>query len=74
MTLAPFDSAAFRRRFHYSGNDLGVTWSREKSKFRLWAPLADEVHLVLYKDGLGGSQGWTVADEARQAGNVGAFG
>lgn len=54
MTLAQFDSAAFRRRFHYSGNDLGVTWSREKSRFRLWAPLADEVHLVLYKDGLGG--------------------
>lgn len=54
MTTAQFDSTAFRRRFHYSGNDLGATWSRAQTKFRLWAPLADGVDLVFYKEGLGG--------------------
>lgn len=56
MTIAQFDTAAFRRRFHYAGNDLGATWSRTKTRFRLWAPLADEVQLLFYKQGLGGPQ------------------
>ncbi len=49
-----FESAAFRRRFHYAGSDLGAVWARSKTKFRLWAPLADEVQVVLYKEGWGG--------------------
>lgn len=49
-----FDSPAFRRRFHYDGSDLGAEWSKTRTKFRVWAPLADEVHLVFYRDGLGG--------------------
>ena len=56
MNIPSFDSPAFRRRFHYAGSDLGATWAKSKSKFRLWAPLADEVHLVLYKTGLGGPE------------------
>lgn len=50
-----FDSPAFRRRFHYAGSDLGAVWSKSRTKFRLWAPTADEVQLVLYKQGLGGA-------------------
>ncbi len=53
--IPAFDSASFRRRFHYAGSDLGATWRRSRTRFRLWAPLADEVHLVLYKAGLGGA-------------------
>jgi pullulanase len=50
-----FDSAGFRKAFHYSGSDLGAVYRKAATRFRLWAPLADEVFLVLYKKGLGGS-------------------
>jgi pullulanase len=50
-----FESSAFHRRFYYKGNDLGVTRSASKTRFRLWAPSADEVHIALYKQGLGGA-------------------
>ncbi len=55
MKPVAFDSAAFRRRFHYSGSDLGAIWSRAQTRFRLWAPLADDVELLFYRDGLGGN-------------------
>ncbi|OSZ77841.1 type I pullulanase [Chitinophagaceae bacterium IBVUCB2] len=32
----------------YTGNDLGLTYTKEKSVFRIWAPTAAEVHLKLY--------------------------
>jgi hypothetical protein len=49
-----FDSAAFRNKFHYSGSDLGACYTRAATTFRVWAPLADEVSVVFYRDGLGG--------------------
>ena len=39
----------FERLYNYDG-ELGVVYSREKSKFILWAPTADKVDLVLYGD------------------------
>lgn len=67
MSHAPFDSAAFRRAYHYAGTDLGATWSKTRTKFRLWAPLADEVQLVLYKAGWGGAPAglWTMKPGAK---------
>lgn len=41
----------FDENYHYQGNDLGATYSKEKTEFRLWAPTAVEVELRLYKDG-----------------------
>lgn len=38
----------------YSENDLGVFWSPEKTKIKIWAPTAKIVELRLYKDGLAG--------------------
>lgn len=35
----------------YSGNDLGVFWSPEKTKIKIWAPTAKIIELRLYKDG-----------------------
>lgn len=35
----------------YTGDDLGVTYSKEKSKIKVWAPTAEEVIIKLYKDG-----------------------
>lgn len=36
----------------YHGNDLGLTYTQANSTFRLWAPTADEVQLVIYHDGI----------------------
>ena len=34
----------------YDGNDLGVTFEETKAKFKMWAPLASKVSLLLYDD------------------------
>lgn len=35
----------------YEGNDLELTYSAQSSKFRVWAPTASEVKLLLYDNG-----------------------
>lgn len=40
----------FDRQYYYSGNDLGNTYSRFSTNFRLWAPTAQEAKLVLYEN------------------------
>jgi pullulanase len=35
----------------YEGNDLGVTWTPEKTIIKLWAPTAHRIFLRLYKSG-----------------------
>ena len=51
-----YSSKAFEKHFTYNGNDLGATWSPEKTRFRLWAPTADSVSINLYKSGTEGTQ------------------
>ena len=41
-------SAGFEKMFYYEGNDLGNTYSTDKTSFRVWAPTATEVKLVTY--------------------------
>ncbi len=36
-------------RYFYAGNDLGYTYSARKTAFRVWAPTAADVQLLLYK-------------------------
>ena len=35
----------------YSGNDLGLVYTKTYSQFRIWSPPAEEAQLLLYKDG-----------------------
>lgn len=35
-------------KFYYNGNDLGLTYSKEKSSFKVWAPTATKVSVALY--------------------------
>ena len=35
----------------YEGNDLGVTWTPEKTTVKIWAPTAKMIEFRLYKDG-----------------------
>ena len=45
-----YDTDAFIKEFSYDG-DLGVIYNENKSIFRLWAPISDDVKLNLYKQG-----------------------
>jgi len=43
-----FDSAEFAAKYTYSGNDLGNTYSKTETKFRVWAPTATKVSLLTF--------------------------
>ena len=49
-----YSSKGFEEAFTYTGNDLGATWTAEKTSFRLWAPTAQEVSINLYTGGTDG--------------------
>jgi secreted pullulanase len=49
--LAQMSWQEIDNQFYYEG-DLGVNYSQERTEFNIWAPLASEVKLNLYKDGL----------------------
>lgn len=39
--------------YNYNGDDLGCTYEKSCTKFRVWAPTAESMNLKLYKEGLG---------------------
>jgi len=43
-----YDSLEFSKKYTYKGGDLGNTYSKSKTAFRVWAPTATEVSLVTY--------------------------
>lgn len=45
----------FESKYTYDGDDLGFTYSKEKTSFRVWAPTAKSVKLNLYKSGTKGT-------------------
>ena len=50
-----YSSAEFENQFTYEGDDLGATWSKEATTFRLWAPTATAVTVNLYESGTEGT-------------------
>lgn len=46
-----FSSEEFERNYCYFENDLGYTYSREKTTFKVWSPTAEKVLLNLYTRG-----------------------
>lgn len=50
-----FNSTDFNNYPTYSSDDLGVSWTKEQTKIRIWAPTANQVELRIYKQGTGGS-------------------
>lgn len=46
-----YSTPDFEAAYTYHGDDLGATWSKEKTAFRLWAPTADAVSINLYRSG-----------------------
>jgi len=53
---AIFSSPEFEELYTYEGNDLGATWTKEMTFFRLWAPTADSVLVNLYRSGTPGTK------------------
>lgn len=50
-----FSTDAFEADYTYTGDDLGALWSPESTRFRVWAPTAEEVMLNLYGSGTEGT-------------------
>lgn len=50
-----YSTAAFESAFTYTGADLGATYSKDKTFFRLWAPTAKSVVIHLYHSGTEGT-------------------
>lgn len=48
-----FDSKEFAKRYHYDGEDLGNSYTKEQTVFKVWAPTAEQVKLCLYSAGAG---------------------
>lgn len=46
------DYASYAEYPEYKGNDLGVTYTAQKSVFRTWSPAAEEVKLNIYDQAL----------------------
>ena len=43
-----YDSLEFSKKYTYKGTDLGNTYSKAKTAFRVWAPTASEVSLLTH--------------------------
>ncbi len=50
-----FSTEKFEEQYTYSGDDLGATYTKEKTVFRVWAPTADNVAVRLYQGGTAGT-------------------
>ena len=46
-----YNSTDFEKMYTYTNTDLGATWSPDETMFRLWAPTADSIQILLYKSG-----------------------
>lgn len=46
-----YSTDSFEAEYTYTGNDLGAVWMPEKTTFRVWAPLAEQVCVNLYESG-----------------------
>lgn len=52
--ITNYSTAEFEQKYTYDGHDLGAVWTEKETKFRVWAPTAENVVLNLYKEGTAG--------------------
>ena len=46
-----FESDAFNNKYAYEGNDLGVTYTKASSTFKVWSPISTKIDLRIYGTG-----------------------
>lgn len=51
-----YSTHAFEEKYTYTGNDLGASWTPNKTTFRIWAPTAEDVTINLYRSGTPGTE------------------
>ena len=60
-----YSTTRFTEHYQYTGDDLGVTYTPEKTTFKVWSPISASVDLKLYTSGIpaanGGSDAGRVA-------------
>ena len=57
-THALFYNGDFNRDYNYTGDDLGATWSKTSTTFKVWAPTAKHVQVLRYRGGNYGGNDW----------------
>ena len=50
-----YSSAEFENTYAYKGDDLGLTYSKDQSVFKVWAPTAEAMKLNIYSSGTKGT-------------------
>ena len=50
-TKSLYKTTDFEKKYTYTGNDLGVTYTAEKSTFKVWSPVSSEVQVNIYDNG-----------------------
>ena len=50
-THSLFYTSEFASQYTYSGDDLGATWSKKSTTFKVWAPTAKSVNVKIYASG-----------------------
>ena len=50
-----YSTEEFEAQYTYTGDDLGASYSKDKTTFRLWAPTATAVKVNLYQSGTPGT-------------------
>jgi len=55
-----YSSDEFNEKFFYEGSDLGAVYSKDSTKFRLWAPTATAAELLIYGSADGSNPAKTV--------------
>ncbi len=48
---ALYKTSSFDEAFAYNGDDLGVTYTKEKSIFKVWSPVSSRILLRIYESG-----------------------
>lgn len=52
-----FKTTEFNKYYTYSGEDLGVTYTKERTTFKVWSPISGLITLRLFREGLPASSG-----------------
>lgn len=46
-----YSTKEFEEKYTYTGDDLGASWTKDKTVFKIWSPVADKMLLNLYRTG-----------------------
>ncbi len=54
LIMAKAQTPDFSKYPVYKGTDLGLSYSKTQSLFKIWSPVAEAANLIFYKEGTGG--------------------